>query len=44
MIFFFARSHPPIYDQSPIGSGRAWLGFVALLVFLLCFTIAPMAV
>ncbi len=24
MIFFFARSHPPIYDQTPIGSGRVY--------------------
>lgn len=41
MLFFFARKHPPLYDQTDIGVSRTKLGFVALAIFLLCFSIAP---
>jgi len=41
LLFFFARRHPPVYDQSGIGGGRIRVGLVALAVFLLCFTLAP---
>ena len=41
MIFFFARRHPPLYDSSEIGESRIKLGIVALCIFILCFSIAP---
>jgi hypothetical protein len=41
LLFFFARKHPPVYDQAEVGAGRIKLGVVALIIFLLCFTIAP---
>lgn len=41
LLFFFARKHPPVYDENEIGAGRIQLGIVALVVFLLCFTIVP---
>ena len=43
MLFFIARRHPPVYDQREIGRARTTLGLVALAVFILCFTIAPIA-
>jgi membrane-associated protease RseP (regulator of RpoE activity) len=41
MLFFFARKHPPVYDQAGIGSARIKLGLLALVVFILCFSPAP---
>jgi membrane-associated protease RseP (regulator of RpoE activity) len=41
LLFFFARHHPPLYDHSYIGVLRIRLGVVALAIFLLCFSIAP---
>ena len=41
VLFFIARKHPPVYDQTPIGTPRIKLGIVALVVFALCFSIAP---
>jgi membrane-associated protease RseP (regulator of RpoE activity) len=41
LLFFFARHHPPLYDHSYIGVLRIRLGLVALAIFLLCFSIAP---
>ncbi len=41
LLFFFARKHPPLYDYSEIGNRRVKLGVLALVVFLLCFSIAP---
>jgi membrane-associated protease RseP (regulator of RpoE activity) len=41
LLFFFARKHPPVYDQTDIGNPRIRLGILALIVFLLCFSIAP---
>jgi membrane-associated protease RseP (regulator of RpoE activity) len=43
LLFFFARKHPPLYDQSAIGQSRVKLGILALIVFVLCFTITPIA-
>ncbi len=43
MLFFFARKHPPLYDETEPGSGRIRLGLTALLLFILCFTIVPIA-
>ena len=41
LLFFFARKHPPVYDRGEIGNVRVKLGVLALVVFALCFSIAP---
>lgn len=41
LLFTFARRHPPIYDLSDIGAVRWRLGALALVLLLLCFTVAP---
>jgi membrane-associated protease RseP (regulator of RpoE activity) len=41
VLFFLARRHPVIIDPSTLSPGRKWLALVALIVFLLCFTVAP---
>ncbi len=41
LLFFFARKHPPVQDQTEIGNPRVRLGILALIVFLLCFSITP---
>jgi hypothetical protein len=41
VLFFLARKHPPIHDQTEIGNQRVKLGILALIVFLLCFSITP---
>jgi membrane-associated protease RseP (regulator of RpoE activity) len=41
VLFFLARKHPPVYDQTEIGQPRFKLGLVALVVFILCFSYAP---
>ena len=37
----FGRRHPVIVDSSTLETGRKWLALAALIVFLLCFTVAP---
>ncbi len=41
MLFLFARRHPPIYDGSELGVARWKLGLLAFVLFLLCFSVAP---
>jgi membrane-associated protease RseP (regulator of RpoE activity) len=41
LLFFLARKHPPVFDQADIGTGRIKLGVLALVVFILCFSLAP---
>jgi membrane-associated protease RseP (regulator of RpoE activity) len=41
VLFFLARRHPPIYDLSEVGATRWKLGVLALVLFLICFTLAP---
>jgi membrane-associated protease RseP (regulator of RpoE activity) len=41
LLFFFARRHPPIYDLSEPGMARWKLGLLAFVLFLLCFSAAP---
>jgi len=41
VLFFLGRRHPAIYDTVVVGEARKKLGWVALAVFLLCFTYAP---
>ncbi|MBV9506410.1 MAG: site-2 protease family protein [Acidobacteriia bacterium] len=42
VLFFFGRRHPVVYDESDLGRGRRQLGWVALVLFILCFTFAPL--
>lgn len=41
VLFFVARRHPALYDPRPIGQTRVRLGWAALLILLLSFTISP---
>jgi membrane-associated protease RseP (regulator of RpoE activity) len=41
ILFVLARRHPTIVDPAPLDPVRKWLGVVALIVFLLSFTAAP---
>ena len=43
MLFWLGRRHPVIYDTSDVGPGRTRLGWVSMAVFILCFTVAPVA-
>jgi hypothetical protein len=42
-LLLFGMRHPPIYDPKAVGSGRRRLGILALLIFILCFTLAPIS-
>jgi hypothetical protein len=35
--------HPAIYDPSELDRGRKKLAWLALVIFLLCFTLAPIS-
>jgi membrane-associated protease RseP (regulator of RpoE activity) len=41
VLFWLGRRHPVIDDPATLGLGRVKLGLIALVVFLLCFTLAP---
>jgi membrane-associated protease RseP (regulator of RpoE activity) len=41
LLFFFGMRHPAIVDFHPLGRFRIWLAIVALAVFILSFTAAP---
>jgi membrane-associated protease RseP (regulator of RpoE activity) len=41
VLLIFGRSHPPVYDESEIGAGRIRLGLLALVIFILCFSLVP---
>ena len=40
-LIFFGMRHPAIVDPSPVGQTRTWLGVLALIIFILSFTAAP---
>jgi membrane-associated protease RseP (regulator of RpoE activity) len=40
-LLIFGMRHPAIVDPSPVGRTRSWLGILALIIFLLSFTAAP---
>jgi membrane-associated protease RseP (regulator of RpoE activity) len=41
VLFFLGSKHPLIYDRTPLNSGRVKLGFAALLIFLVSFSVVP---
>jgi len=43
VLFFLGRRHPSIYDTTDIGPARTRLGWLALAVFVLSFTYAPIS-
>jgi hypothetical protein len=43
-LLLFAPRHPSIFDTSPLGPGRRFLGVLALVIFVLCFMAVPIAV
>jgi membrane-associated protease RseP (regulator of RpoE activity) len=42
-LLILGRRHPSIYDAADLGAGRRKLAWIALIVFLLCFTYVPVA-
>jgi membrane-associated protease RseP (regulator of RpoE activity) len=43
MLFAFGAKHPPVMDENvPLDRGRLYLAIIALLMFALCFTPAPL--
>ena len=43
VLLFFGVRHPPIYDPRTLGEGRRKLAWLSLVIFLLSFTLAPIA-
>ncbi|HEX8985133.1 MAG TPA: site-2 protease family protein [Bryobacteraceae bacterium] len=43
VLFILGRRHPSIFDSSRLSPGRRRLGYLALVIFLLCFMAAPLA-
>jgi hypothetical protein len=43
VLLLIGRRHPSIYDAADLGPERRRLGWLALIVFLLCFSYAPIA-
>jgi membrane-associated protease RseP (regulator of RpoE activity) len=43
VLLIFGMRHPAIYDPSDLGGNRRKLALLALAIFLLCFTLAPIA-
>ena len=41
VLFWLGRRHPPILDPTDLGSGRQKLGWISLVIFVLCFMPAP---
>jgi membrane-associated protease RseP (regulator of RpoE activity) len=42
VLLFFGRRHPPLIDPDTLGTGRKQLAWLTLIIFLLCFTPAPL--
>ncbi len=43
LLLIFGMRHPSIYDPTNLGPARRKLAIAALAIFLLCFTLAPIA-
>lgn len=41
LIFFFGMRHPRLYDATPVSRGRAQLAVLALLIFVVSFSLSP---
>lgn len=41
LLLWLSRRHPVVYDSTDLGGGRRKLGWIALGIFILCFTFAP---
>jgi membrane-associated protease RseP (regulator of RpoE activity) len=41
-LYFFGRRHPHIFDESPLDGPRRGFAALALVIFLLCFMVAPL--
>ncbi len=41
VLFFLGSRHPLIYDPTPLSPGRVKLGFAALIIFLVSFSVVP---
>jgi membrane-associated protease RseP (regulator of RpoE activity) len=41
LLYIFGLRHPSIFDTSRLSRGRRWLGYLALVIFLLCFMATP---
>ena len=41
---FIGVDHPPVVDNSPLSTGRKVLGWVALVIFIFCFSPEPLVV
>jgi membrane-associated protease RseP (regulator of RpoE activity) len=44
LLFLFARRHPRIYDEAPLGAGRRKLGLLSLILLVVSFSLAPIRV
>jgi membrane-associated protease RseP (regulator of RpoE activity) len=42
LLYFLGRRHPVIVDPGSVGAGRRKIAWLTLLIFLLCFTPAPL--
>ena len=42
--FIIRFRHPPSSDESPLGSRRTIIGYITILIFILCFTPSPLVV
>ena len=40
-LLILGRRHPSIYDAAELGAGRRKLAWIALIIFVLCFSYAP---
>jgi membrane-associated protease RseP (regulator of RpoE activity) len=43
ILWWLGRRHPAIYDSTELGKARIKLGWLALVIFILCFTYQPFA-
>ena len=43
LLFFFGRKHPSIFDTRPLGRSRLQLALLALAIFIVCFSLAPVS-
>ena len=43
LLLLFGMRHPAIYDPSELGPGRRGLAWLSLVIFLVCFTLAPIS-